>query len=120
MAVGHGGQILVSSAAKQIAGAVDLSDLGEHRLRDLSEPERIFQAAPNGSSAEFPPLRTLDALATNLPVQLTSFVGRLDELDEIARELRGQRMVTLTGVGGVGKTRLAIHIAAAMAAEFSD
>jgi len=120
MAVGHGGQILVSSATRQISGATDLLDLGEHRLRDLSEPERIFQAGPDGLAAEFPPLRTLEVIATNLPVQLTSFVGRVEELDEIEREVRVQRMVTLTGVGGVGKTRLAIQVAAALAAEFAD
>ncbi|MDQ1435868.1 MAG: hypothetical protein QOF59_2684 [Actinomycetota bacterium] len=120
MAVGHGGQILVSSAAKQIAGTGELLDLGEHRLRDLSEPEHIFQAVPDGLAIDFPPLRTLNVLATNLPVQLTSFVGRVVELDEIALELRTQRLVTVTGVGGVGKTRIAIQVAASVAADFAD
>ena len=84
MSVGHGGQILVSAATKQLCGASDLADLGEHRLRDLSEPEHIHQATTEGLPLEFPPLRTLDTLPTNLPIQLTSFVGRLRRTGRLA------------------------------------
>ncbi len=100
MAIGHGGQILVSSASGARRGGCRDASLGEHRLRDLSEPERVFQLVAPGLRAEFPPLRSLDVLPTNLPVQLTSFVGREDDVKAVADLLDGNRMVTLTGVGG--------------------
>ena len=117
MAVGHGGQVLCSAATAELAGdAVELVDLGEHRLRDLDRAMRVFQAGP----ASFPPLRSLDALPGNLPALATSFVGRHAELVAIAAQVHEARLVTLTGVGGVGKTRLALEVAADMAPGFAD
>ncbi len=116
MAAGHGGQVLVSLVTERLAGdRTDLVDLGEHRLRDLSRPERIFQVA---SDTGFPPLRTLDRAPNNLPVFATSFVGRHREFDEVAALLRANRLVTLTGVGGAGKTRLSLQVAADAANHF--
>ena len=117
MGVGHGGQILVSHTTEELvrdALPVDtgLVDVGEHRLRDLAEPMRVFQVAHPDLPREFPPIRSLDALPGNLPVQLTSFVGREEELAGLAKELDEWRLVTLTGTGGVGKSRLAVQVAA--------
>ena len=113
MAVGHGGQVLVSLATRQVAGDdVGMRDLGEHRLRDLAEPMRVFQVMHPALRSEFPPLRSLDVLPGNLPRQLTSFVGRDHELAALAELLPKRSLVTLTGVGGVGKTRLAMQAAA--------
>src|SRR3954447_5286955 len=107
MAAGHGGQILVAASTASLVDGVGLVDLGEHRLRDLSHPTRLFQVEAAGLRLEFPPVRTLDAVPGNLPVQRTSFVGREVEVKEVMELLRSHRLVTLTGVGGVGKTRLA-------------
>jgi predicted ATPase len=93
------------------AGAA-LRDLGEHRLKDLAIPERVFQLVHPDLPADFPPLRTLDARPHNLPLQVTSFVGRERELAEVGRLLAAGRLATLTGPGGTGKTRLALHAAA--------
>ena len=117
MGVGHGGQILVSHATEELvrdALPVDtgLLDVGEHRLRDLAEPMWVFQVAHPDLPRKFPPIRSLDALPGNLPVQLTSFVGREEELAGLAKELDEWRLVTLTGTGGVGKSRLALQVAA--------
>ncbi len=118
-AAGHGGQILLSQATANLtrntmpAGAM-LRDLGEHRLRDLTSPERIYQVEAPELHPQFPPLKTLDSLPNNLPQQLTSFVGREAELDELAALLGRARLVTLVGTGGVGKTRLALHVAGAL------
>ena len=112
MAIGHGGQVLVSQATAQLVGDVELHDLGEHRLRDLSQPERVFQLIVAGTKRDFPPLRSLDTLPTNLPVQLTTFVGRDDELEHITGLVVEHRLVTITGVGGVGKTRVALQVSA--------
>jgi predicted ATPase/class 3 adenylate cyclase len=117
MAVGHGGQILVSHATEQVvrerlADSVGLVDLGEHRLRDLSTAERVFQVAAPELPGEFPRLGSLDTSRTNLPIQLTSFVGRETEIALVGELLTEHRIVTLTGIGGVGKTRLAVHLAA--------
>ncbi len=121
MAIGHGGQVLVSQAAASVSEAhADLRDLGAHRLRDLSQSEHVFQLVVAGAPQDFPPLRSLDATPTNLPVQLTSFLGRADELDKVSGLLREHRLVTITGVGGVGKTRLALHVAAELLPTFSD
>ena len=117
MGVGHGGQVLCSSAtAGVVESEVPLVDLGEHRLRDLDRPIHIFQVG----GGTFPPLRSLDVLAGNLPLQPTRFVGRAGELDRVAAALGQSRLVTLTGVGGVGKTRLALQAAAEESPAFAD
>ena len=112
-AAGHGGQVLLSQATADLAG-VDVRDLGLHRLKDLSAPERLFQL---GTDA-FPPLKTLNE--TNLPVPATPFLGREREVDQISTLLRspGVRLVTLTGPGGSGKTRLSLQAAAAAADDY--
>jgi predicted ATPase len=120
MAAGHGGQILVAASTASLVDGVELVDLGEHRLRDLSGETRLFQVHADGVGAEFPRLRTMDAVPGNLPVQATSFVGRDVEVKELIEVVRVHRFVTLTGVGGVGKTRLAVQVAADLAAEFPD
>jgi predicted ATPase/class 3 adenylate cyclase len=116
-AVAHGGQIVCSQATADLVRdglpeGVGLVDLGEHRLRDLSRAERVFQANAPGLRREFAPLVSLDAFPGNLPLQVSSFIGRERELSRIATALGEARMVTLTGVGGVGKTRLALQAAA--------
>jgi len=125
MAAGHGGQVLVSGATEvlvreDLPGGCVLVDLGEHRLRDLARPVRIFQLAGPGLRDQFPPLRTLEAFAGNLPVQLSSFVGREAELAGLAAAMRGSPLVTVTGPGGVGKTRLALQAAADQLPSFGD
>lgn len=125
MAAGHGGQVLVSGTTQELvedtlSEGVTLSDLGQHQLKDLSRPVRIFQATQYGCPSDFPPLRSLNAFSHNLPIQLTSFVGREKETEELTRLIRDSRMVTLAGVGGSGKTRLALQIAAEMVNEFDD
>jgi predicted ATPase/class 3 adenylate cyclase/tetratricopeptide (TPR) repeat protein len=117
MAIGHGGQVLCSSTtAELVEGNVALVDLGEHRLRDLDRPMHVFQVG----KGSFPPLRSLSAFPGNLPRQLTSFVGRQAELISIAKALEASRLVTLTGTGGVGKTRLAVQAAANLVTSFPD
>jgi predicted ATPase len=115
-ASGHGRQVLVSASTAALLDPHEtvLLDLGEHRLKDLSAPERIYQAG----EAEFPPLKTL--YQTNLPVQATPLVGRERELGEVIDLVRSQRLVTLVGAGGSGKTRLAMQAAAELVEEFSD
>src|SRR4029453_2922359 len=108
MAAAHGGQIVVSLATEELVRdelpeGVELVDLGEHVLRGLGRPERVFQLTHRELPGEFAPLRSLGGIPGNLPAQVTSFVGRDAELARVVRELRGTRVVTLTGVGGVGK-----------------
>jgi predicted ATPase/class 3 adenylate cyclase len=117
MATAHGGQIILSEAATASVESaehpgVDLLDLGRHRLRDLSDRERVFQMLHADLWPEFPPLRSVDAYPGNLPKQASSFVGRERHLAELAELVERTRLVTLVGVGGVGKTRHAIHTAA--------
>jgi class 3 adenylate cyclase len=124
-AAAHGGQVVVSHATEELirddlpAGAA-LTDLGEHRLRDLARPERVYQVDAPGLPDAFPPLRSIDAFPSNLPLQLSSFVGREREIANIAKELHDARLVTLTGVGGVGKTRLSIQVAAEVLPHYPD
>lgn len=119
LAVGHGGQVLLSGAAQErvrdhLPAAAALLDLGEHRLKDLGEPERVFQLLHPELTRDFPPLRSLDnpELKHNLPLPATRFIGRERELANVKALLRSSRLLTLTGPGGTGKTRLALQAAA--------
>jgi predicted ATPase/tetratricopeptide (TPR) repeat protein len=120
MAAGHGGQVLVAASTASVVDGIELVDLGEHSLRDLSGVHRLFQVRAEGLRREFPALRTLDVTPGNLPVQGSSFVGRTAEVAELVGAVRTHRLVTLTGVGGVGKTRLAVQVAGELVPEFSD
>jgi len=125
LAIGHGGQVLVSGAtavlvADSLPRTSELIDQGEHRLRDLDRPEHVYQLVAPGLRREFPPLRSLAAHATNLPSQLTSFVGRERELSDIRGLLARSRIVTLVGVGGTGKTRLMLEATAALVDRYRD
>jgi predicted ATPase/class 3 adenylate cyclase/DNA-binding CsgD family transcriptional regulator len=116
--LGHGGQVLLSQAAADLVAdalpeGASLLDLGVHRLRDLARPERAWQLCHPSLAATHPPLRSADARRDNLPTELTSFVGRVVEEREVIDLLQRSRAVTLTGAGGCGKTRLALHVAAA-------
>jgi predicted ATPase/class 3 adenylate cyclase len=124
-AVAHGGQIILSEATLSLVvdglpDDVSLRDLGEHRLKDLRAPERLTQICGTGLQADFPALRSLDVHPNNLPTQLTSFVGREHELAAALDLLSGTRLLTLTGPGGIGKTRLSVQLAAAAADDFPD
>ncbi len=119
MEAGHGGQVLLSGCSAGVLGAaVAVRDLGEHRLRDLSEPERIFQVLAPGLRDGFPALRTLDAVRHNLPVVRSSFVGRERELVEVCERFESPSLLTLTGIGGCGKTRLGLEAAARLLDRF--
>jgi predicted ATPase/class 3 adenylate cyclase len=125
MAIAHGGQVLLSdSTATLVRDALppeaDLVDLGEYQLRDLAARMHVFQVVHPDLRSEFPPLRSLDVLPGNLPRQVTTFVGREEEVSALARLLRERSLVTLTGVGGVGKTRLAVQVGAEVVPEFPD
>jgi predicted ATPase/class 3 adenylate cyclase len=125
MAAAHGGQIVVSQTTRDLAGAdlpeeMSLLDLGEHQLKDLPRPERLFQVIAPELGHDFPPLRSLDSRPNNLPRQLTTFVGRGQEIGEAKKILAAAPLLTLTGPGGVGKTRLAIEIAGELLEEFPE
>jgi predicted ATPase/class 3 adenylate cyclase len=125
MDLAHGGQIVCSQSTADLARdvlpeGVGFIDQGEHRLRDLTRVERVLQVSAPGLPSEFAPLRSLDAYPSNLSEQLTSFVGRERELERIGETLRGARLVTLTGVGGVGKTRLAMQAGGRYLSEYPD
>jgi len=125
MSAGHGGQVLISFATEELARDelpenVSLQDMGECRFKDLIRPERIHQLVISGLPSEFPPLKTLDAFRHNLPVQLTSFIGRETEMDEISQKIGEHNLVTLAGVGGTGKTRLALQASADLIDNFPD
>ncbi len=125
LAIGHGGQILVSAmavvlAADRLPDGAELRDLGSHRLRDLDRPEQVFQVSVADLPRDFPPLRSLSTRRTNLPVQLTSFVGRERELADLEALVARHRLVTLIGTGGTGKTRLMLEAAGRLADGFAD
>jgi predicted ATPase/class 3 adenylate cyclase len=127
LSAAHGGQVLLSlptheMVRDQLPAGMSLAELGEHRLKDLFRPERVFQLSAPGLPVEFPPLRTLDTYRNNLPLQPTPLVGREKEVSEVCDLLRGTetRLLTLTGPGGTGKTRLALQAAADLLDDFPD
>jgi predicted ATPase/class 3 adenylate cyclase len=127
MSAGHGGQVLLTQSTRdllpeELSDAVSLRDLGDHRLKDLTHPQRLYQLVIPGLENDFPALRTLEARPTNLPIQPTPLIGREQQVTEavaLARQ-EGIRLVTLTGAGGTGKTRLSLQVAAELVAVFED
>ena len=124
-AAAHGGQVLLSETTQALVehalpADLHVRDMGVHRLKDLARPERLYQLVIDGVQDSFPALRTLDATPNNLPTQLTSFVGRSADVAEAKRLLAGTHLLTLTGPGGIGKTRLGLQLAAEMAPSFPD
>jgi class 3 adenylate cyclase len=127
LSAAHGGQVLLSLATQelvrdQLPGLTSLRDLGEHRLKDLFRPERVFQLVAPELPSAFPPLRTLGAYRNNLPLQPTPLIGREKEVSDVCNLLRGDEthLLTLTGPGGTGKTRLALQAAADLLDDFPD
>jgi len=123
-ASGHGGQVLISDTTRalvheQLGDGIDLRDLGEHRFKDLERPQRVYQLLIDGLPDDFPPLRSLDLTPNNLPTQITSFVGRETEIAKALTLLDAGRLLTFTGSGGTGKTRLALQVTAAAIDRFS-
>ena len=121
----HGGQVLLSGTTRalvvdRLPAGTSLLALGRHRLRDLDTTEEISQLVIDGLAADFPPIRTLDATPNNLPVQATTFFGREAEIAEVVEQLAGARLVTLTGPGGTGKTRLSLQVAGAVIDRYPD
>ena len=124
-AAGHGGQILLSQTTRDLVGSElpadsALTDLGQHWLKDLAEPEHLYQLSAEGLPRAFPPLRSLTTLPNNLPRNMSTFVGRQSDLTEVKQIIAQAPLVTLTGPGGVGKTRLALQLAAEMLDTFVD
>jgi len=125
MSVGHGGQVLLSGVTRELAHAelpdgCTLVNLGSHRLKDLTEAEQVWQVTIAGLSSEFPPLKSLDTLPNNLPIQRTTFVGRDHDVAEVKGLLSRHRLLTLVGSGGVGKTRIALQVGADLLDHFPD
>lgn len=125
MSIGHGGQILLSNPAcelvrGQLPANVTLRDIGEHRLKGLLNLEHLWQVDVPGLPQDFPPLQSLNKIPNNLPAQLSSFIGREEEISEVRQALEAHRLVTLTGSGGTGKTRLSLEVAAAEIEQFPD
>jgi predicted ATPase/class 3 adenylate cyclase len=125
MSIGHGGQVLLSGAAYELVKSeaphdMRFTELGLHRLKDLAQPERVWQVTAKDLQAEFPRLNSLDALPNNLPIQVTSFRGRERDLEELKAHLVEHRLITLMGAGGVGKTRLAAQLGAEVLDRFPD
>jgi class 3 adenylate cyclase len=123
MAAGHGGQVLISQPSRDLLDVhYNLRDLGEHRLKDLSSPQRLYQLQIDGLPQEFPALKTLENRPTNLPVQPTALIGRERELEDVGLLLRRDdvQIVTLTGPGGTGKTRLSLQAAAELIEQFAN
>jgi predicted ATPase/class 3 adenylate cyclase len=122
---GHGGQVLLSDAtrslvADELPDGVTMRDLGEHRLKDLEHPERLWQLVIEGLQADFPAISSLDATPNNLPTSLTTFLGRDAEIEAIGGLLNEHRLLTLTGPGGTGKTRLSLEVAGRMLRRYPD
>jgi predicted ATPase/class 3 adenylate cyclase len=125
MSVGHGGQILLSDSTRMLVRGelptdVSLIDLGSHRLKDLAQPEHVWMLASTGLPSQFPPLTSLDAFPNNLPIQITSFRGREQDLEDLKTLLDEHRLVTLHGPGGMGKTRLGVQAGADVLEQFPD
>jgi predicted ATPase/class 3 adenylate cyclase len=125
MAVGHGGQTLLSTTTADLVrdhlpDGASLRDLGEHRLKDLVRPEHIYQLSHPTLQADFPPLKSVDAYPNNIPIQLTTFVGRERELKDAKERIAGARLLTLIGPGGTGKTRLGLQLAADLLPLYDD
>jgi predicted ATPase len=120
MAAGHGGQVLLDGSTAGLLSEVELISLGPRRLRDIAKPVELFQVQSAGLRTEFPPLRTADPTRGNLRIRNTTFIGREVELAELEQVLKTHQLVTLTGVGGVGKTRLALEVAGRLADNFLD
>lgn len=127
MSVAHGGQVLLSSPSAelvrgQLSNDITLRDMGEHRLKGLVNPERLWQLVVPDLASDFPPLLSFNAIPDNLPAQTTVFIGRETELSEIVKRLssKGVRLLTLTGPGGIGKTRIAVQAAAELIEQFQD
>jgi predicted ATPase/class 3 adenylate cyclase len=124
-AAGHGEQVLISGATRILAGAelpagTGLQDLGQARLKDLDQPEQVYQLTIDGLRSDFPPLRSLGGTPTNLPAEVTTFLGREREIGDVIGLLGQTRLLTLTGPGGTGKTRLALQVAARSMTGFPD
>ena len=118
---GHGGQILVSeTTADLVRATAQVADLGPHRLKDLEEAQRLFQVRCDGLPHDFPPLRSLESFRHNLPLQRSAFIGREDDIAQVRKQIERERLVTLTGVGGCGKTRLALQAGAELLDQFPD
>ncbi len=125
MAAGHGGQVLLSLATQELVRdelphGVTLQDMGEHRLNDLTRTEHLYQLVISSLPADFAPLKTLSIQPNNLPLQMTSFVGREAQLHEVRQLLSNTRLLTLTGAGGTGKTRLALQVSAKLLEDYPD
>lgn len=125
MSIGHGGQVLLSGVTVDLADRVlpsgtSLTDLGMRRLKDLTQPEQVWQLSIAGLPADFPPLNSLDARANNLPIQMTALLGRERDIEDVKSLLLQHRLLTLSGSGGVGKTRLALQVGADLIDRFSD
>ncbi len=125
MSAAHGGQVLISLATEELVrdelpAGVTLRDMGERRLKDVVRPERVYQVVIPDLPADFPPIHTLDARRHNLPAQITSFIGREKEMAELGQLLDAYRLVTLTGAGGAGKTRLSLEVATQHLDQFPD
>jgi hypothetical protein len=124
-AVAHGGQVLISNVTAELVresppAIPELSELGEYQLKDLQRPERIWQLTHPELQADFPPLASVTSRLENLPTQLSSFVGRDQAIVELRRRRLGVRLLTLTGGGGIGKTRLALTVAQAAVPDYAD
>lgn len=125
MGIGHGGQVLVSHTTQKILdtaslNGIGLKDLGHHRLKDLSQSEQVFQLMHPDLPQDFPDLNSLSHLANNLPAQTTRLIGRESDIEQVSQRLSASRLVTLTGIGGTGKTRLALQVGADSIERFAD